>query len=250
MKSHLSPAALAAMLSLTAVAGASIPDHAAFEGAWQLKAPQPTLTPAGGGEPPFTEQGRKMYEANQAAAAKGDYSFDSTTTICSSPGVPRLQIAPMLIKLFIRPQINVIVFLYEWNGLFRPIDTSGQRREPPPIGSKKILSNRAQQDLLFGTMTGKSYGHWEREVLVVESDGFSDQKLLDNYLPDSEDLKVTEHIRLVNRDTLEDRISINDPQIFTRPWDAIVTYKRQSDRAFEEYVCLDHLRAGEKIWPH
>lgn len=240
-------AALAAVSCFT-TACAIGRDHSALEGAWQLQTPKVTLTPADGAQLPLTDMGSKLYEAHKAAAAKGDYTFDATATICSSPGVPRLQIAPMLMKLFVRPQINVVMFLYEWNGLFRPIDLSGKRREPPPIG-KKIVSNRAQQDLLFGTMTGKSYGHWERDVLVVESEGFSDQKLLDNYLPNSEELKLLEQIRLVDRNTLEDRITITDPAIFTHPWDAVVTYKRQTDRAFEEFVCLDHLRSGEQIWP-
>jgi hypothetical protein len=223
-------------------------DHADLEGAWQLKAPTTTLTQSDD-KLPFTDDGRKMFEANRAAAAKGDFGFDPTTATCSSPGVPRLQIAPMLIKLVVRPEL--VTFLYEWNGLFRLVDMKSERRQPPPIGTKKKLyGNRAQQDLLFGTMTGKSYGRWDRNDLLIESDGFSDQKLLDNYLPNSEDLKVLERIHLVNRNTLEDRITVTDPQIFKDPWTAVITYTRQQDRAFEEYVCLDRQRAGEQIWPH
>jgi hypothetical protein len=223
-------------------------DHADLEGAWQLKTQMLTLTPTDD-TLPFTDEGRKMFEANKAAAARGDFSFDPTATICSSPGVPRLQIAPMLIKLVVRPEL--VTFLYEWNGLFRLIDMKNERRQPPPIGAKKkLFANRAQQDLLFGTMAGKSYGHWVGDDLLIESDGFSDQKLLDNYLPDSEDLKLLERIHLVNRNTLEDRITVTDSQIFKDPWTAVITYTRRQDRAFEEYVCLDRKRAGEQIWPH
>jgi hypothetical protein len=223
-------------------------DHGELEGAWQLEVPTETLTKADD-RLPFTDDGRKMFEANKAAAAKGDFSFDNTTKICSSPGVPRLQIAPMLIKLIVRPEL--VTFLYEWNGLFRLVDMRAERRQPPPIGQKKKLyGNRAQQDLLFGTMTGKSYGHWVGDDLLIESDGFSDQKLLDNYLPNSEDLKVLERIHLVNQNKLQDQITVTDPQIFTAPWTAVIAYTRQPDRAFEEYVCLDRKRAGEQIWRH
>jgi hypothetical protein len=222
-------------------------DHAEFEGSWQLAAPTGTLTQADD-KLPFSDDGRKMFDANKAAAAKGDFSFDTTTTTCSSPGVPRLQIAPMLIKLIVRP--DLVTFLFEWNGLFRLVDMKDERREAPPIGQKKkLFANRGQQDLLFGTMTGKSYGHWVGNDLLIESEGFSDQKLLDNYLPNSEDLKVHERIRLVNRNKLEDQITVTDPQIFTAPWSTVVTYTRRPDRAFEEYVCLDRKRAGEQIWP-
>jgi hypothetical protein len=218
-----------------------------MEGAWLVEPSRLTLEPADGTAIPFTAEGRKTYESNKAAAAKGDYEFDNTSSYCSSPGVPRIMIAPKLIKMLAAPKLTM--FLYEWNGLFRPIDMSGQRRTPPAIG-KKLYGNRAQQDLLFGTMMGKSYGHWEKDVLVIESDGFSDQKLLDNYLPNSEDLKLVERIRLLNRNTLQNRITITDASMYEKPWDAVVTYKRQIDRAFEEYVCLDHKRAGEAVWPH
>jgi hypothetical protein len=236
---------LAASGSLHAVAASSDPG-AAMEGAWQVEPSRVTLEPADGTAIPFTTEGRKAYEANRAAATKGDYGFDNTASYCSSPGVPRLMIAPKLIRLFVRPKLTM--FLYEWNGLFRPVDMSGKRRTPPAIGGK-LFANRAQQDLLFGTMTGKSYGRWERDMLVIESDGFSDQKLLDNFLPNSEDLKLVERIRLLNRNTLQNRITITDASMYEKPWDALVTYKRQPNRAFEEYVCLDHLRAGEAVWP-
>lgn len=238
---------LAVAWALQAVAASGGGPGAAMEGAWLVAPSRLALEPADGSAIPFTAEGRKLYDANKTAAAKGDYQFDNTTSYCSSPGVPRLMIAPKLIKLFIRPQLTM--FLYEWNGLFRPIDMSGKRREPPAIG-KKVYGNRAQQDLLFGTMSGKSYGRWEKDVLVIESEGFSDQKLLDNFLPNSEDLKLVERIRLLDRNTLQDRITITDPTIYAKPWDAIVSYKRQPDRAFEEYVCLDHKRAGEAVWPH
>ena len=218
----------------------------AMEGAWLVEPSRLTLEPADGTTIPLTAEGRNAYESNKAAAAKGDYGFDNTASYCSSPGVPRLMIAPKLIKLLFSPKLAT--FLYEWNGLFRPIDMSGTRRTPPAIG-KKLFGNRAQQDLLFGTMTGKSYGHWEKDVLVIESDGYSDQKLLDNFLPNSEDLKLVERIRLLNRNTLENRITITDTTMFEKPWEAVVTYKRQQDRVFEEYVCLDHKRAGETVWP-
>jgi hypothetical protein len=237
---------LATAWTLHAVAAPGAPG-ASMEGAWQVVPSLLTLEPADGKAIPFTADGRKAYEANKAAAAKGDYLFDNTSSYCSSPGVPRLMLAPKLIKLVIRPKLAM--FLYEWNGLFRPIDLSGKRRLPPAIGTK-LYSNRAQQDLLFGTMTGKSYGHWEKDVLVIEADGFSDQKLLDNYLPNSEDLKLVERIRLLDRNTLQNRITITDASLYEKPWDAVVTYKRQPDRAFEEYVCLDHKRAGETVWPH
>jgi len=62
-------------------------------------------------------------------------------------------------------------------------------------------------------------------------------------------MKVTEHIRLLDHNTLQDRITIEDPAYFTRPWDAVVTYKRQPPALFPEDVCLDRLQAHQPVFP-
>ena len=41
--------------------------------------------------------------------------------------------------------------------------------------------------------------------------------------------------------TLEDRIRIEDPEFFTKPWETVVTYKRQLDEPLPKKVCLDSL---------
>jgi len=85
---------------------------------------------------------------------------------------------------------------------------------------------------------------------VAESSGFSDAKLLDNLLPSGDQLKLTERIRLRDQNTLEDRITITDPDNFTRSWDTVLTYKRQPEATFPEDVCLDRRDAGSPPLPH
>jgi hypothetical protein len=62
-------------------------------------------------------------------------------------------------------------------------------------------------------------------------------------------MKVTERFRLIDADTLEDRITIEDPAYFTRPWEAVLTYKRQPAALFPEDVCLDRLEANKPALP-
>jgi hypothetical protein len=62
-------------------------------------------------------------------------------------------------------------------------------------------------------------------------------------------MKLTERLRLVDADTLEDRITIDDAAYFRRPWDAVVTYKRQPAALFSEDVCLDRLKAHQATFP-
>jgi hypothetical protein len=132
----------------------------------------------------------------------------------------------------------VLTFDFEWNRALRQIDASGL----PPAGDPLGMA-------LIPKMTGISKGHWEGDTLVAETTNFSDRTLLDDLVPHTADMKVTEHLRLVGPDTLEDRITIDDPAYFARPWDAVVAYKRQPDALFPEDVCLDRHDAHRPVFP-
>jgi hypothetical protein len=86
---------------------------------------------------------------------------------------------------------------------------------------------------------------------VVHSSKFATRKLLDNLLPSGEQLELTERFQLRNKNMLENRITISDPENFTRPWDAVVTYKRLADDVFPfaEDICLERKDAGQAPWP-
>lgn len=202
-----------------------------LSGTWKLAAPQYTLAAADGSALPFTKNGRLAYERNKRLAAKGDYSFDLTMARCSAPGLPRLMLTPARFRIFQRP--DIVTMMFEWNRQRRQIDFSELPKEPP-------------EEL---HMVGVSSGRWDGDTLVVKSFGFSSEKLLDNYLPSSESLQLVERIRLRDQDTLEDRITITDPENFTRPWETVLTYQRQADETFPEDVCLDRKRAGQMPLP-
>jgi len=206
--------------------------NAKMEGTWKIEKPQTTFTPASGEPIPFTDAGKKQYEQNRASAAKGDYeAFDMTMARCSSPGLPRIMLTPDRFRIFVRP--DVVSIMFEWNRLLRQINTRDKPSEPDWV-----------------TVSGRSWGHWDNDVLVVESRGLSHKKLLDNYLPNSDDLALLERIRLKDSNTLEDRITITDPAVFTKPWDTVVTYKRVPNEVFPEDVCLDRKAAGQSPLPH
>jgi hypothetical protein len=84
---------------------------------------------------------------------------------------------------------------------------------------------------------------------VAETTNISDRTLLDDLVPHTIDMVVTERLRLVDADTLEDRITIKDPDYFKKPWDAVLTYKRQPAALFPEDVCLDRHEAHQPAFP-
>ncbi|WP_408591012.1 hypothetical protein [Novosphingobium sp.] len=229
---RVAAAAAALALASAAPALAATPD---LEGVWQIAAPTTVLKPVTG-EVPFTAEGRKAYAANKALRAKGRFDdYDITLSRCSNPGVPRLALTPKRFKIWYRQ--NVVTFDYEWNRALRQINV-GVPPQPDFMGMA-----------LVPTATGKSNGHWEGDTLVSVMEGASDRTLIDDLVPHGYDLKVTERYRLVDHDTLEDRIMIEDPATFSRPWEAVVTYKRQPDAIFAEDVCLDRLVAKQPVFP-
>jgi hypothetical protein len=224
--------------------------NSSLEGTWLLSKPQTLLQPADGSAVPFTEAGRKIYDQNRTGAQNGDFAFDGTMTRCSSPGIPRLMLSPKRFKIFDRP--GKVLFLFEWNRLFRQIDM----RDDATIENSKALDGTENfafdlygLENTVGAQVGHARGHWEGRTLVAETDHFVDYKMFDGFIQTSDQLKLTERVRLKDRNTLEYRVTIIDPATFTKPWEAALTYKRQPDAPFQEDICMERKKAGESPWP-
>jgi hypothetical protein len=214
---------------------ASAADPVNLEGTWKISAPQSTFTPEGG-PVPFTDFGRKRYADNKRNLAKRNYDeYDFATSRCASPGIPRLMLTPERFRIRQRP--GWIAFQFEWNRLSRQVDMGGLIQ--PQRGAAGFAPFGAEDDALVGRAVPISKGHWEGDSLVIETEGFPENTLIDSLVPHGYDLKTSERIRLTSADLLEDRITIEDGKYFTRPWQTVVTYRRQPDDPFPENVCLD-----------
>lgn len=206
-------------------------EPARLEGVWKIARPTTELTPVSGSLP-FSAEGRKQYANNRKLRAQRRYvDYDITRSSCSTPGVPRLMLTPLRFRIW--NQLGVVTFDYEWNRAMRQIDMRGVKPQP----------------LIVPDMAGTSVGHWEGDTLVAVTSDFTGRALWDDLLPQSTGAKVTERLRLVDSNTLEDRITAEDLVYFTRPWETVLTYERQSDALFPEDVCLERIRAGKPAIP-
>lgn len=220
-KGHRRRAGAVAIALLSGAGAAAQPGPAPLlEGVWKIVAPSTSLKPL---EPVvLTAEGRKRLEANKRLRAQRKYDdYDITLSRCSSPGVPRLMLTPLRFKIWQRQ--GVVTFDYEWNRALRQIDVRGV-----PV-----------ERLLVPQMTGQSIGQWEGDTLVAQTIDVSERTLIDDLMPHTVDMKVTERLRLKDADTLEDRITIDDRAYYAKPWSAVVTYKRQPDAIFPENICLE-----------
>jgi hypothetical protein len=85
---------------------------------------------------------------------------------------------------------------------------------------------------------GDSVGWWEENTLVVDTAGLNDKTWLDQVgHPHSDALHVVERIRRIDRETLQDDLTIDDPKAYKKPWTGQQVFKFRPAWHLLEYVC-------------
>jgi hypothetical protein len=173
--------------------------------------------------PPYNAEYEARYEATLAKTASGIATDPSG--MCWPPGFPRMMGTPYPMEYILQP--NRVTMLFEANGQTRRIWTDGRKHpvDPDP------------------TFNGHSIGHWEGDTLVVDTIGMRADTGFDvTGAPHSDAMHVTERIRRRDKDTMEDRITVEDPKAMTRPWTVVRTYHREPTWEIAEYVCEENQR--------
>ena len=184
----------------------------------------PNIQVVGGGDLPLSAAGKAAYKMIQAGLKDGSL-VDKARRVCVPDGVPRVLATPYPFEVFQVPE-GQVTFLYEMNHQVRVIVMD--KPLPPP-----------QSLIVDPKYNGHSVGHWDGDTLVVESAGFNDRTFLDaSGLPHSDEMTTVERIRKVGNQ-LEDVISIHDPQMYERDWQARFAYDQRNDVRLEDYACND-----------
>lgn len=204
--------------------------HAApdLSGVWQAEKAIYELKTVEGKAPPLKPEAAKVYQEHKSKWQARDLSFDPTAR-CISPGLPRMLYLPYPFEIIQRPQ--KLTYLFQWNYWNRHVYLTDKAKEVP-----------------YPLSLGLSHAKWQGDTLVITTtDLRADNTLLDSAgMPRSESMKITETLRLVDNNTLEARFTFNDPQTFTRPWDTVVSFKRQpKGTEIREDICLDRTDAGQ-----
>lgn len=230
-------AAAAAGAILFAAAGPAAASHVDLSGVWaptdrnivDLLKPQ-NLAAAGRrppaiAVPPYKPEWAARYQERVEAARAGKVMADPTAK-CLPAGMPRTMSTPFPIEVSVEP--NRVLMLFEAGGV----------RWIPTRGAKHIA-----EDDLSPTFMGDSVGHWEGDTLVVDTIGLRGDTVFDSSgTLHSDKMHVVERIRLLSRDKLEDHMTIEDPEAFTKPWELVHTYDRKPDWRIMEFVCEENNR--------
>ena len=162
------------------------------------------------------------------AAAKKQYNFDNWVTEdpvvkCYMPGVPRATYMPFPFQIVQTPEY--ILIAYEFAS-----------------ASRVVYMNNPDFESPVEHWMGHSRGHWEGETLVVDVTSLIEQTWLDragNF--HSGDLHVVERYTAISPDALMYEATIEDPNVFTRPWKiSMPLYRRLDDNVqLLEFKCVE-----------
>ena len=167
--------------------------------------------------------------------------------------------------------VNPVTFMAA-NGLFPVQILQGQQQivmlnEWVPVARHIYMDGRGHPSDLLPTWLGHSIGHWEGNVLVIDTVGLNgrarplnayaangvsstQQSLADPRLPASDQMHVVERIRLVDGGRLLEVVTtITDPKYYTRPVTNTGYLERRPDIDLQEYYCADNMRTHDEGQP-
>ena len=185
--------------------------------------------------PPYTAHGLEMYK--QAKPTEGinlvpPAQQNDPRNLCEPLGFPRWNHYSLRFTRIFQDDAKVMI-LYHWNNVWRTIWIDGR---PLP----KLVDGGVEVDGAFreARWMGYSVGKWlDDNTLEVQTVGTmpEDRVWLDNTgRPVSDKVVTTERFRRVDNDTLEWSTTVNDPVMYTRPWDTIKFTMRLQDINVDE----------------
>jgi hypothetical protein len=85
---------------------------------------------------------------------------------------------------------------------------------------------------------GDSRGRWDGDTLVVETTNFNDKVKERSIVAFSsgQNLRLVERFRRIDRDTIDYRLTVEDPTTFVGPWTASIPMSRLGGQIYE-YAC-------------
>ena len=174
--------------------------------------------------PELTEWGQAQFKLAKDSNG-GNYTLDQTNdpvlTKCYPPGVPRVYFHPYPFEVLQTPKQTLLI--YEYDHWLRRVATDGRPLPTDPDA------------LWMGTSVGKWVGDHNFQVETV---GFNEKTWLDRLgHAHSDQLKVTENFRRIDRDHLELDIKMEDPKALAKPWVTTFYYENRPNWELGEISC-------------
>lgn len=177
-------------------------------------------------KPPYKPDWQKAFDEHRKRVAETGVNTLDPTAGCLPPGMPRMMSAVYPLEILITP--GQVTLITEWMGQIRRVYTDGRPHpEDPDI-----------------TYVGHSTGVWDKGTLVIDTVAMRGDTMLDQSgMKHSDDIRVTERLRLVDPQTLEAQLTLDDRIAFTHPWTVTRIFKRaKPGDEMREFVCMENNR--------
>ncbi len=170
-----------------------------------------------GGSIPYKPEALKKRDENRLHWLERDPEVK-----CYMPGVPRATYMPFPLQII--QNTKQFFIAYEFAGANRDV----YFKDPGPAETDSWM--------------GQSVGKWDGDTLVIEVTGQNDQTWFDRSgTHHSNQLKVVERYTLLTPDHIKYEATIEDPEVFTRPWKiSLPLYRRmEPDARLMDFKCVE-----------
>jgi hypothetical protein len=183
---------------------------------------QPTQRISDVSNPNLKQWAKDLMKRDNDEVLAGKFAFTARSS-CKPGGVPGFDVL-LGGALFILQQPKEVTMIFSGNAEVRHIWLNASHSAKPKP-----------------SWYGESVGHYEDDTLVVDTIGLNDKTFLDNYrTPHTGKLHVTERWRLIeDGKKLEILMTIDDPDTFNQPWQALRQYDRVN-RTLSEDICSEN----------
>jgi len=193
-------------------------------GVWEIfpdpPPPRRSRVPNGGPNlrEPYATQW-KAFRAEREAKLQAGTPLVDASTLCLPEGMPTVMWAIYPLQILQTPgQVTVLAeFVTQTRRIFLDVPMLAPDDNAP-------------------SYYGFSAGRWEGDTLVVTTKGVREDVTFFD-IPHSDEMTITERIKLTGPDLLEDQITIEDPKMLLEPYKFSFGYKRNYEYRISEYYC-------------
>jgi hypothetical protein len=163
------------------------------------------------------------WAAKKVLEAFNRRGIDDPTGLCLPAGLPRIVMLGLFPQQFIQTPTQIVI-LYEYMNVFRVI----------PLNAK-------HPDDMIPSYMGNSVARWDGDTLVVDVIGFNDKTWLSGAGTFHTDaLHITERYTRVDKDQINYEVTMEDPNVLTKPWTLQSTLMLREGTRLQEYVCAEN----------
>jgi len=189
---------------------------------------------------PYTPYGLELYKSHKAlegADAVRPAEGNDPRNLCEPLGMPRANHYNLNVTQFFQDDYKVAI-LYQYDYRWRVIWTDG-RVLPKVIDGGVQIGDEVREQRFFGYSVGRWVDDTTLEAVTVGTMP-EDRVWLDaTGRPISDQVRTTERFRRLDNDTMEWSETLDDPKVYSKPWETMKLTMRLHDPRTDimEYYC-------------